>query len=658
MNDIDKTKEQLINELGELRIQISELRKSSEGFKESEEKFKTLAEQSPNMIFINKRGRIVYTNKKCEEVMGYTKDEFYSEGFNFLNLMAPEHRELTSVNFSSHMKGEEVLPHEYTLLTKNGERIDTLITTKLIHYDGDGAILGIITDIADLKKTETMLKESEHRYRDLYDKAPDMYHTLDRNGIIIDCNETEAKMLGYPKEEMIGRHITDFFTEDSKKFFTRDFPSLNEDKPQITIEREFVRKDGTSFPASLSVFSEYDEDGKLIRAMTIARDITDRKRMETELLKIEKLESLGILAGGIAHDFNNILTAILGSISLAKLSASPGAELYERLSDAEKASMRARDLTQQLLTFSKGGIPVKKTVLVSDLIKESAKFALRGSDVRCDFYFPEKLWQVDIDEGQISQVINNLIINADQAMPQGGTIEVKCENITVGSGSVIPLNPGRYVKISVKDHGIGIASEHLTKIFDPFFTTKQKGSGLGLSIVYSIIKKHDGYIFAESKISEGTTFHLYLPASSETAADRQTGDEDIFYGKGKILVMDDEESIRQIIESMLERLGYKGVFAREGSEAIELYRKAGESQSPFDAVIMDLTVPGGIGGKEAIHKLRDIDPKVKAVVSSGYLYDNVMANYKDYGFVGAITKPFKFAELSRLLHEVVSGNRR
>ena len=291
--------------------------------------------------------------------------------------------------------------------------------------------------------------------------------------------------------------------------------------------------------------------------------------------------------------------------------------------------MQVKDLTQRLLTFSRGGTPILQTSDVGRLLRECADLALSGSNVRGEFSMPDDLWPAEIDTGQINQVISNLIINANQAMPNGGLIKVNAENVEIEAEHGLPLSPGSYVRISILDQGIGIAKKHLQRVFDPFFTTKQKGSGLGLAIAFSIIKQHNGYITVETE-----------PIT----------------GEGKILVMDDEAHIRDLATEMLSRCGYRVVTAVEGAEAIELYKKAMGSDTPFDAVITDLTVPGGMGGKETIQRLIEIDPDVKAIVSSGYSNDPVMANFREHGFKGVIAKPYKLMELSKVMHKVITGN--
>ena len=373
-------------------------------------------------------------------------------------------------------------------------------------------------------------------------------------------------------------------------------------------------------------------------------------------MKIQKLESIGVLAGGIAHDFNNVLTAILGNISLARMHAEAeraSDKITKRLADAERISMQAKDLTQQLLTFARGGAPIKKASSIAELLSDSAAFASRGSNVRCEFSIPGNLWAVEIDEGQMNQVISNIIINATQATPDGGVIKLHAENLTVESGDVLPLEEGKYVRVSVEDQGVGIPEEHLQKIFDPYFTTKQKGSGLGLATSYSIIRQHDGHITAESQVGVGTIFHIYLPAFPGEKLIKEGVEEEPIAGVGRILVMDDEKHIRDLAAEILSSIGYEVTTTIDGAEAIELCIEAVESGNPFDVVIMDLTIPGGMGGKQTVRKLMEIDPEVKAIVSSGYSNDPVMADFREYGFKGVIAKPYEIRELSQVIHKAM-----
>ncbi|MFH1369048.1 MAG: ATP-binding protein [Elusimicrobiota bacterium] len=379
------------------------------------------------------------------------------------------------------------------------------------------------------------------------------------------------------------------------------------------------------------------------------------KQIEEELQKANKLESLGLLAGGIAHDFNNMLTIIMGNISLAKASAKKGSELNEVLMEAGKSAQKAVGLANQLSTFSKGGEPKKKLVSISEQLRDLAIFSLRGSNVKCEFSIQDDLWLVDVDEGQFSRVINNIIINGSQAMPTGGIIEINAKNVIYTHENNILKREGNFIKISIKDHGPGIPKEFLNKIFDPYFTTKESGTGLGLAIIYSIIKKHGGYIDVESEIGIGTVFHIYLPASIDSRSYSTTAREDIIYkGNGKVLVMDDEVSIQLLLKRVLTSLGYTVVYCNSGIEAIEIIKKERDNNNGFDLVIMDLTIQGGMGGKAANSIIKQLSPNIKTIVSSGYSSDDVMAFPEKYGFNGIIAKPYSVEEISKVIKEVLS----
>ncbi|MGB6064951.1 MAG: ATP-binding protein [Desulfomonilaceae bacterium] len=398
---------------------------------------------------------------------------------------------------------------------------------------------------------------------------------------------------------------------------------------------------------------------RLLGFWWLKRDVTEKKKAEEEFAKSQRIESLGILAGGIAHDFNNLLTAMLGNVSLAQTYLTPDHKAYDRLEAAATASKRAQALTYQLLTFSKGGAPIKKTASVAELLKDTVRFALRGSNIHHELSIPDSLLPVEIDEGQISQVVHNLIINALQAMPDGGTIVVQAENCVVRPEYLIPISPGNYVRIRIKDAGVGIPPGILQKIFDPYFSTKEGGSGLGLSTAYSIIKKHDGLITVNSEVGLGSTFYIYLPASkghSAATGSEAIEEEDPSY-RGKILVMDDEECIRELVRELLAHIGYAVCLVNGGDEAVAEYQRAKDVGKPFDAVIMDLTVPGGMGGREAIQRLRKIDPDVLAIVSSGYSDDPVLADFKAHGFAGVLSKPYTSDDVINLLQSVMESTR-
>jgi len=505
--------------------------------------------------------------------------------------------------------------------------------------------------IEERERAEEELRKSEEKYRMLVENANEAI-LVAQDGMLRLVNSRAVEIMGYEEEELTSGVFVRF---------------IHPDDQEMVVERHKRRMEGESLPNVYS-FRVIDRSGnvKLLEINAVAinwegrpatlnfvSDITARRRMDEELHKIEKLQSLGILAGGIAHDFNNILTAIQGNIGLAKLSSDSPGKVVERLTEAEKACLRAQGLTHQLLTFSRGGSPIKKAALISEIIKDSCAFALRGSNVRCEFFIPDDLWTVEVDVGQISQVIHNLIINADHAMPEGGSIHVLAENVAISSEDGLPLKEGKYLRLVVKDQGCGIPENVLPRIFDPYFTTKHKGSGLGLGTSYSIIKNHEGFITAESETGVGTTFHIYLPASQKKMSALRDSERPAPAGKGRILLMDDEDLIRDLAGAMLSVLGYEVELAGDGDEAVELFQVAIDSSRPFDAVILDLTVPGGMGAKEAIQRLREIDPSVKAMVSSGYSNDPIMADYESHGFNGVVAKPYTPEEMSDALNQLM-----
>ncbi len=389
--------------------------------------------------------------------------------------------------------------------------------------------------------------------------------------------------------------------------------------------------------------------GKII----VFRDMTERTKLEEQLAKASRIKSIGVLAGGIAHDFNNILSAILGNISLARFYSDPDCETVDMLLDAEKACERAKGLTAQLLTFAKGGAPVKENIRIEGIIRDSALFVLSGSNSSCTFRFEENIPSVRVDRGQIGQVIQNLVINADQAMPEGGTILIDLENINIEDDGEKDLLPGTYIRIKIKDEGIGMESEEMERIFDPYYTTKEKGSGLGLSIVYSIIKRHKGLIEVESTPGEGTLFTIYIPAGKEPVVLKKERKKLMRKGKGRVLFMDDEKIIRDLAGRIFPLIGFEIVFAEDGEEAIKIYTDSIGSGKKFDLVVLDLTIPGGLGGKETVRRIKKLDPKAVAIVVSGYANDPVIGAYRDYGFDGVVKKPFTPEEFSREIERVM-----
>ena len=639
-------------------VDITEIKQAQQALAESEAKFRTLAESTPIAIFIY-RENYLYINPAMEKITGFSAEELFSK--NFWEIIHPAFREIAKQRGISRLRGENPpWRYEFKFLTKSGEERWADFSTKGIVFNGEKAFLGTAIDITDRKKAEQSLQERESQLRTLINAMPDIVCFKDGKGRWIEANEFDLKL--FQIENVPYRGKRDSELAEYSEFYRDAFLNCEKTDEAAWKKRTISRgdkiipqPDGTEKIFDIIKVPIFNEDGSRKGLVVIGRDITEKRKMEQELLKADKLESLGLLAGGIAHDFNNILTGILGNISLAKMEINPDEEIYEILSEAENASFRAKDLTRQLLTFSKGGAPIRKAISISQLIKETGRFVLRGSNISFELNAKSNLWPADVDEGQISQVLNNLIINAKHAMPSGGIVRISAENVIVEKSSNLPLDSGRYIKISVEDQGMGIPREHLSKIFDPYFTTKQQGSGLGLASVYSIIKRHSGHIEVESELGKGTRFTLFLPASTELPEGTATKAEKSESGQGRILVMDDEKVIREVVSRMLKRMGYEVITTRNGRETLSVYRQALDKGKTFDLLILDLTIPGGMGGKETIRELLKINPEIKAVVSSGYSTDAIMADYRSFGFAGLVTKPFNIKELRKTLTEVLNN---
>ncbi len=580
---------------------------------------------------------------------GYSREEFLS--MTIKDICPPEDipsllKKLAELGQGISMSG--VWRHR----RKDGTSIDVEITSHGITFGPRRARFVIAHDITSSKRAEEALRRSEEKYRDLFENANDAIFIVDADLHYVEVNKKAVELLGYSKEELHMMRIVDVIPPEQVPRSQAEFEKLRNRGAYEKFLGKVRTKNGRWLDVEVNS-SAIVADGKVIGSRDILRDITDRKRMEDELLRAQKLESLGVLAGGLAHDFNNLLTAILGNISLAKLDR-PDNTIYLKLEEAEKAALRAQYITQQLLTFARGGAPVMKTLQLSKLVEEAATFALRGSKSRIEFSAAENLGSVEADEGQLNQVINNLIMNADQSMPEGGTVKISCENAFLSAESGAPLPPRDYVKITITDTGIGIPREHFEKIFDPYFTTKQKERGLGLATSYSIIKRHGGHIAVESEPGIGTTLSVYLPASQQASSQDRGEEMTIPHGNGRVLIMDDEEAIGDIASGILSREGYEVECTRNGAEAIEAYARAKKKGRPFEVVIIDLTVPGGMGGTDTLRKLQKIDPGVKAIVSSGYSGDPLMAKFREYGFRGAVSKPYTIKELSQAVQSVIA----
>jgi two-component system, cell cycle sensor histidine kinase and response regulator CckA len=500
-----------------------------------------------------------------------------------------------------------------------------------------------IRELAERNHARAALQESARSMTSVLENTTDGFFTVDGDWKFTYINPEAEELLGRKRDDLLGKNLWEEFPDLKGTPFEQNYRRVASEQVGV----EFEASDATgkiwfemrAYPSSggISVFF---------------RDVSERKRVEEERLTTSKLESLGTLAGGIAHDLNNILTVISGNIGLAQIEApSDAGSLLSFLSKAGQAAQHAAHLSSQLLTFSKGGAPLKRVASIADLVAQAAEFSLYGSNLRADIDIPADLWKADVDSGQIEQVINALIINAREAMPNGGTVRVSARNLPITDIFGTLTRPGRYIKIAIGDRGPGISEDLSSRIFDPYFTTKPTASGLGLSIGYSIVKKHGGMLHLESSSTEGATFAFYLPASeNQTIAPELAAPERPFhFNHQRILVMDDEAAIRELTSQLLSTLGYEVTAVPDGLEAVKTYERALRRGENFQAVILDATIRGGMGGLATIERLRNLDPQVTAIICSGYSDEAALSEFLNYGFRGALPKPFTRRELSDAL---------
>lgn len=631
--------------------------KLAEQLRESEHRFSTIFKNNPAAIAVTRlsNNQLMEVNHAWVKLTEYSMEEVIGRSIADLNIWVHLNQRKKIVD---DVTNKGVFLDEIRGVKKSGAIFEALMSAEIIELKGESLLLTMAQDITKRKQAERALEESELQFRHTFEQAAVGICHAEPNGQFLRINNRFCEIIGYHQDEIISYKWQDItHPNDLEMDLAYHHELLNNDIQTYSIEKRFIRKDQSSVWTNLTVslVRNYDDNPKYF--IGVIEDISSRKKMEEQLRQSQKMEAIGVLAGGIAHDFNNMLGVITGNISYALSSVEKNEALYEVLLDVQESSKQAQSLTHQLLTFSKGGAPIKKISNINELLSASAIFSTRGSKVNCHFELSKNLWLSDVDEGQINQVIGNLIINANQAMPNGGTITIRTENTEINAERGIPLPAGRYIKIVVEDQGTGISNKHLQNIFEPYFTTKQKGSGLGLATTYSIIKRHGGHITVYSEIEKGTVFNIYLPASTENILEIQKEEEHQHTGQGKILIMDDQESILRMVTRMLNRMGYEVTSAKEGNQAINIYREFYDAGQPFDLVILDLTIPGGMGGAKTIPELLKIDPKVKAVVSSGYSNAPIMANYEDYGFYDVVPKPYTKQELSDVLNKIFGYKR-
>jgi PAS domain S-box-containing protein len=509
------------------------------------------------------------------------------------------------------------------------------------------------------KRVEAELRESGERFHRLLQSIPSVaVQGYGSDGTVQYWNQASERLYGYSEQEAIGRNLLDLIIPpEMRADVERDIPKITETSQPVTAsELSLMRKDGSR----VAVFSSHavvQIPGHAPELFCMDIDLTDHKRMEEELIRAHKLESLGILAGGIAHDFNNLMAIVQGYIELALMDLSPDHVSRPRLLAAMQSVEQTQDLTSRLITFSQGGGPHREMLDLTKIIRDAVQKIVKETPVRAIFDFPENLWSIATDELQMKQCFYNLTLNAVEAMPEGGNLTVKMENALISVGEVSDLKKGPYLKITFSDEGSGIPDENLLKAFDPYFSTKKlsarKGLGLGLAVCYSVVKKHHGHISVTSQPGKGTSFVLYLPAQPGPVKGKEMIKTTMSTGTFRVLVMDDEPRILEIARAYLEQMGYGVTTVKEGQEAIDAYQGALDSDHPFDLVMLDLTVRHGLGGQLTMERLLEIDPSIRAIIVSGYVDNPFIEHYDDYGFQGALKKPFRKEEMARLVEEVL-----
>jgi PAS domain S-box-containing protein len=649
-------------------IDITAQREAEEAHRKTEAQLEQILMRADCLLWqarvsLTAEGKLLWSMYLAESVLCrklFGADRFARRGSVWSDMRVPEFAEMNA-------RSEEAIRanrpgYEQVFRAARDDQVFWLHEHVSIVPDGPAQwnLVGVITDITARRQAEIALDAEKERLSVTLRAMAEGVITTDTRGVVQFMNRAAEALTGFRAAEAVGRRLTEICVlqdaRTNEAFEIPVAPVLADgaviDLPAHTV---LVMRGSARYQVAGCCAPVRDAGSKTIGAVLVFRDITERQRLDEELLRASKLESVGLLAGGIAHDFNNILTAIMGNLALALLDANGAPALEQSLREAQVATMRARDLTQQLLTFAKGGDPIRTAVQLPQIVTEVARFALHGSRLGCEFDLPENLWSANADKGQLGQIVQNLVINASQAMPGGGVIRIAARNETIAADPARPLPDGDYVRISVADTGTGIRPEHLEHIFDPYFTTRQHGHGLGLATVYSIVRKHGGHIEVDSELGRGSVFHVWLPAlRSRPPAPRAPA-----VGKqaplvGRVLFMDDEAPIRKMAAVLITRLGLEVELAADGAEAVQRFKTANDAGRPFDLVVMDLTVPGGMGGREALEELRSIDPGVKAIVSSGYSSDPVLANFRSYGFRGMVAKPYQVDDFMNVLRDVLN----
>ncbi|MCP4298839.1 MAG: response regulator [Proteobacteria bacterium] len=556
---------------------------------------------------------------------------------------------------------QEILEQQERELTRHGESLEKLVRERTKTLQETNQELNL--EIENHAKAEIELKNNEESLRTILNSIGDAVIATDLHSRIIQLNPVAEKLTGWTLDEARGELLENVFNiinSDTRKVIENpvDMVLVSREVIGEPVPTTLISKGGDEFQVAERAAPIMGVNNNVSGVVLVFRDVTEQRKMEEELFKVRKLKSVGVLAGGIAHDFNNILTGLFGNLQLAKMRITPEHRAYKNIAIADRALNRATNLTKQLLTFAKGGDPILESVDLEQVVRDSINFSLSGSMIKTDLLIEDHLWQISADKGQLSQIVANLSINAMQAMQEGGTLHISLKNTAYTDQNNAHNLSGEYVELSFRDEGTGIAKSDLGKIFDPYFTTKKTGSGLGLATVHKIIENHNGSITVDSKPAAGTTFTISLPAEIPNVESDESKtvimEDSPRRNEGNILVMDDDKLIRDLLTDMLQSMGHRIATTVDGEEAIQMYTTVKNNQSTFDLVIMDLTIPGSMGGKGAMAELLKIDAGVKVIVSSGYSTDPILANYSKSGFKGRLVKPFTFNELEKEVRRVMA----
>ncbi len=706
---MDKATPNSADQLGELEdlraanLALAEenarLRSSRDDSRRSEQRYRLITENTLDLICeVSQHGFFTYVSPNHEEILGYRPKELL--GHNFSTLIHGDDVAQVVERFSECIVAGIPFVCSFRLRHKDGswhwmevsaKPLEAVTAPGAAPYEGQAIF--VYRDVTERKETRRAFSAETERLKVTLSSIADGVISTDLAGGIVEVNEAALHLIGLKREVLVGTSVDEHleFVDEISRMPVRSpvIRALTEAAPctlPLSGHTLLRTKSGVEFAVAGTATPIRDQEEQLVGSVLIFRNITEKRRTEQELLKLSKQESLGQLAARIAHDFNNLLTVILGNLSLTKILLAPGDAALRRLADTEKACLRAKDLTRQLLAFARGGLPVKKPLALEPLVRESTRLILQDANVAYRLNWPDPLPQVSADAEQLHQLLYELLTNALHATPIGGSIHVRGESVRLNADGSIPLPEGDYVRVSVRDEGLGIPEQHLTRIFEPFFSTKENARGLGLATCFLIARNHDGFMTVDSAPGFGTTFFLYLPALpafvhlpaarpqqqwTDPPPPRRVSTIDelgdpyapmpLAPGAAdtrRILVMDDEQPICDLAAELLTREGYAVDTAKDGEEAILKYTEARDSGQPFDVVILDLTVRGGLGGRDTVKRLAQIDPGVRAIVSSGYSQDLMMSRYRDFGFCGVVSKPYSVSELTQEIEQAVAGTRR